>query len=258
MARLLIVKFGTKNLADFSRFVDYARQIKELIEDDEVWVVVVSSGAIFHGWNRMHELGIDSPFLGQEELAGIGSRHLLNAWGNAFAQHNREVAQVWVTHNNLSGNGEKESIRERIFNYLKAGVVPIVNENDVVSNKEIKWMRQGVSENDRLARRIAELLRVQEILFLTDVAGVYDDDPGLNRDARLYQVVTPEDVPFIALTVTTGVLGRGGMKSKLNEAIACFFAGMRVVIAGNEEDVILKFARRKSVGTTIGTFTRFK
>ena len=256
--RIMVVKCGTKNLLDPLAFTDYANQIVEIWNGMDIGVVVVSSGAIYQGWNRMNELGENSPFLEQEELAGIGSRHLLNAWGDAFElEDKKEVGQVWVTDTNLNDEREGKSIKKRILNYLKAGVIPIINENDVVSNKEIEWMEQGISENDRLARKIAELIGADEILFLTDVGGVYEDNPNLNHQARMYKELTPADASSIS-TTQSDILGKGGMKAKLEEAVQCFNAGMRVAIAGNEKDAILKFARRESVGTAIGTTTKFK
>jgi glutamate 5-kinase len=261
----LIVKVGTANLCDQSGklaqsiFNDFARQITELIERGAS-VVVVSSGAIKSGRERMEDLGLDTACLHKKDLAGIGARHLLNKWGKAFENCKKEVGQVWVTFANWSNNGEKKSIQSSIYAYLKSGaVIPIVNELDVVSDREIKLMEKGFSENDRLAKMIAFLIGADAILFLTNEGGVYNENPVGNQRAKLYEEIDVREKPeSIGISGGSSAVGTGGMMAKWVEAAQCANKGMLVAIAGNEEDVILRFVRGDKVGTKIGKKTKLR
>jgi len=259
--RRLVVKIGTANLCRSGRlcqniFNDLARQIAVLI-DKGLELVVVSSGAIRAGRERMGE---GTLCLHKKDLAGIGARHLMNRWGDAFAFYGREVGQVWVTYANWTHKGERASIQSCISNYLDSRmVVPVINEADVISDREIKLMEKGFSENDRLARMIAVLVGADAVLFLTDNGGIYTEDPEKNPHARLYEEISiharPESVGISSGTSKTGI---GGMMAKWSEASYCAKKGMTVAIAGNEKDVILRFAKGESVGTKMGTVTRLK
>lgn len=265
--RRLIVKFGTDNLCglsgnlDQSIFDDFARQVAEL-QRRGIEVIIVSSGAIKAGRERIKEmlnLGTEIARLDKKEVAGIGARHLLNKWGGAFENYGKEVGQVWITYGNWANEGERKSIQSSIFDYIKAGVIPILNENDVVSDREIKLMDKKISENDRLTEMIAEKAGADAVLFLTDEGGIYEEDPKINPRARLYEEVSsrvkPENIG-ISEDISEG--GSGGMRAKLKEGSRCAKKGMVVAIAGGERDVILKFARGELVGTKIGTVTKIK
>jgi len=260
LIRRLIVKFGTANLCDQSGqldqsiFDDFARQVAELLNQG-IEVIIVSSGAIKAGRERVESLGINIAHLDKKDLAGIGSPHLMKKWGDAFEGYGRLVGQVWVTFGNWANEGERESIRSSAFDYLRDGVIPVVNENDVVSDREIRLMEKRISENDRLAKMIALLMGANAILFLTDEGGIYEEDPKINSQARLYEEISARVKPEELIGVSGGTSegGAGGMRVKLKEALRCAKRGMQVAIAGREEDVILKFVRGEPVGTKIVT-----
>jgi len=255
----LVVKFGTANFCntagkiDQNIFNDFTRQIVELIEKGAE-VIIVSSGGIKSGLERMEDLGLTTTYLDKKELAGIGARHLMNRWGNAFEVYQKEVSQIWITYSNWNDKGERESIKSSILNSLKAKVTPVINELDVVSDWEIKWMEQGISENDRLAKMIALLIEAEAILFLTNEGGVCLEDPKINSRTELYKeisVSTLEKSGLAGISDNISEFGRGGMRAKFKEASECAQKGMMVAIAGREKDVIIRFARGESVGTKI-------
>lgn len=276
MPKLLVVKLGTNNLSNYLSnkedlwgrmeksldsqvFSDYARQAEELY-----WrgtkVVIVTSGAIRAGEERIRKLGKDVSLFAKKEIAAIGTRYLLNLWGEAFESGGIEIAPIWVTFQNWDDKGERESIKSSTLNLLKQGVIPVINENDIVSDWEIKWMEKGISENDRLAGAIASLIEADAILFLTDKEGVYEDDPETNPQARLYDEVSMwENLEgLINNSKSTSDGGSGGIEVKLKAAVSCAKKGMEVAIAGREIDAIVKFAKGESVGTRIGKTTKFK
>lgn len=251
----IVVKVGTGNLinseghVDPAKVIDVSRQIAELIKQGYE-IVLVSSGAIKAGKDRMTSLGL-VPNLLKKEWAGVGARHLLNLWGNAFEPHGLEIAQVWLTYTNWTHPEEYRSIRTSILSYLAAQLIPLINENDVVSQREIELMEQGISENDRLARMVAEMIEADGVLLLTDIGGVYDKDPRADASARRYQVAGRDMLLGVSLSHEKSDHGTGGIGTKLREAFLCFDNGMKVAIAGLETDVVLKFASGQSVGTVI-------
>lgn len=247
----LLVKCGTDVLVGASgrleqnSFNYIARQCVELWTS----VTIVSSAGIKAGEESIH--GGEPPFaafFSRKEYAAVGARHLLQKWGDAFAiaPYPREIAQIWVTPVNLNDQGERDRISTAIRFCHRHGVVPIVNENDVVSES---WRGMG---NDFLAATIAELTHPDAALFLTRVGGVYEEDPVQNPHARRYYEIDVDAARILAAAGSTRSRhGNGGMHQKLLQAIRCVEMGMRVGIAGPEDDNILRFAAGESVGTMI-------
>lgn len=252
----LVVKIGTGNLVnggnvlDLAKAADISRQVAILMSQG-VQVVLVSSGSIKAGRDRMSAMG-QSPNLAKKEWAGVGTRHLLNLWGNAFEIHGFDVAQVWLTYTNWTHEQEYKSIKTSILSFLASDIIPLINENDVVSQREIELMEAGISENDRLARMVAEMIDADAVLFLTDIGGIYDRDPRIDASAKRYRVVGKEIYQTIGQPQSQSDHGTGGIGPKLREAFICFDKGMKVAIAGLEEDVLLNFASGKTAGTAIG------
>ncbi|MFH1180811.1 MAG: hypothetical protein V1705_00185 [bacterium] len=253
--RILVVKLGTEVLMwagkiEQSIFNLIACQVK-LLKEDEIYTVIVSSGAIQAGRERLLEIDADSSKLTDKDIAGIGSRHLLNRWGKAFEFYRSDISQLWVTYANWKNAKERESIKTGIFNALLCGFTPVLNENDEISDREIVSMKKGIGENDRLARMIAFLVEAKDIIFLTKAGGVFAENPQTNSRARMYLEVNTRQIRRLSLNGGSSS-GRGGMEAKLREAALCARAGMRVAVAGVEEqDVLLKFIRAQSVGTRI-------
>jgi len=263
----LVVKVGTSNLfgndGNLDQFIfnDLARQIVEIMKLG-VKVIVVSSGAVKAGRESVARCGLGEHTceLHKKDFAGIGSRHLMTRWGVAFEPYRMEVAQVWVTFANWNHAGEKRSIRSSLTSCLNSGVVvPIINEADMISDREIKLMDRGFSENDKLARMVACLMGVDAILFLTDNGGVYTADPKNDSRARMYEEIDAQaSLRSLGISSASSGVGTGGMAAKFRHAAWCYRRGMSVAIAGNVTDVILRFVRGESVGTRIGDTTRTK
>lgn len=264
----VIVKLGTESLLERGKlkgwldqnvFNSVAKQVA-LLRNDFTDIVIVSSGAIKAGEEELARFGWAGN-LDKKDLAGIGAFPLLNMWGNAFEQFGIPVAQVWVTFANWKYEPELRSIKSSIVNYLSCGVVPVINENDVVSDREIKMMEKGISENDQLARMVAELIEADAVLFITDVGGVYEADPRVDPTASLYKEIsgkTVTDLLFDWSVHNPSVNGSGGIKPKIREAFHCYNAGMRVAIAGVGDEVIVDFVRGRPMGTMLGRISRFK
>ena len=179
----LVLKFGTEALLgktgkakrklDQKVFDGVARQVALLRRDQNVDIVVVSSGAIKAGKESMARFGINasSTNLDKGQIASVGMSHLLNRWRYAFGSFKMLTAPFWVTYANWVSEPERRSICSGILCCSHQGIVPIVNENDVVSDREIELMEKGISENDQLAMMVASLINADAVLFLTDAKG---------------------------------------------------------------------------------------
>ncbi len=259
LPRRLGIKFGTKNLTngspklDPAKARDYARQIIEL-KRLGTQVFIVSSGAIQAGRQILRQKGITAA-LHKKDLAALGTAALMDFWEQGFAcwRNNIALAQILVTHGNWKNPRERQSIQSSLAAFLQCGIVPVINENDVVSQREIDSMERGISENDCLHRMISILMDADAALFLTDVEGIYIKNPKPDSAARFYQEVPAETTAQeLGITESVSAQGTGGMLQKYTEASQCASKGMRVAIAGNQPDAILQFAFGEPVGTLIG------
>lgn len=252
--RPIIVKCGTECLysakvitdgawpyAPQNAFDHIAQQTLLVRENLRVPVVLVSSGAVREG-ERMSLAVCQRP---KRISAGVGVSYLYQKWSDAFERRHRNVAQILVTAGNLSDSGERRSIATTIATCHESGVMPVINENDIIADSE-----HCIGDNDILARMIAELVCADAVLFLAYVGGVYEDDPIRNPRAMQYAEID-------ARTALTNPWLTQGMASKLLEAVQCFAMGMRVAIAGVEGDTIRRFAAGEPVGTMIGNSVRF-
>lgn len=270
---LIVVKFGTSVLMGgqeiiSEHFRDIARQVHELTKNpNENFVILVSSGAIRTGWERLYRHrteweidrllpdSLDKCSIEEKKLlAAIGQPMLMGMWSAAFGWYLREVAQVLVTHANWENEGERESIRLMLETCRRNHVVPIVNENDPVSDIEIHLMEGGISENDILAAKTASLMDAGGILFVTESGGVRFADPSEDPDASVIPLLSVGQLDGMS-TKEAGKSGRGGMGKKFEAVHVCaeHDPAMNIVIAGLEENVILRFAKGAPVGTKITT-----
>jgi len=245
MHKRIVLKLGTASLMSDGKmdpevFKSIAKQISSV---KGVEFVIVSSGAIQAGREALSGTGIESESLEKKDIAGVGSRYLLSHWGSAFLEHGTDVSQIWITYANWENEEEKESVVSAIESYLVAGIVPILNENDVVTQSEISMMEAGISENDRLARMIAFVIKADAVLFLTSVEGVLDNNGEVISNLSGQEVLDLSSVSD---------KGRGGMQAKIREGTVCRRGGIsRVAIAKLREDTISRFVSGYSVGTDI-------
>ncbi|RMG18635.1 MAG: glutamate 5-kinase, partial [Deltaproteobacteria bacterium] len=179
-------------------------------------VILVSSGAIAVGMPALGLKRRPRDVVTLQAAAAAGQARLMERWAGAFARHGLQVAQVLLTHDDVADRRRYLNARHTLGRLLKAGVVPIVNENDTVSVEEIR-----VGDNDQLAALCVGLAGADLLVLLSDVAGVYDGDPRTHHDAARLSVLPTTDPRFASLRAegqTKGALGTGGMQTKLEAA----------------------------------------
>ncbi len=242
-ARRVVVKIGTKSITagERGRFDEMAAQVAKLREQGKQ-VVLVSSGAIALGFQR---LGLKSRPTLMAELqasAAAGQSRLMAAYEEAFAPYGIEVAQILLTHDGVTQRDLYLNARAAIDTLLQYGCVPIINENDTVAVDEIRF-----GDNDQLAAMVATLVVADLLVLLTDVEGLLD---GEGR--RIASVRSVDEVKSLVRPHEAGGVSLGGMESKLEAARRASSRGIPVVIAdARNPTVVEQILGSEDVGTLV-------
>ena len=236
---------GSNNQLNLALIDAVARQISALLKQG-IKVLLVSSGAIAEGLRTLNIKTRPKQLHTLQALAAIGQMRLVHAYEKKFQAHGFHTAQILLTHGEMSNRERYLNAKTTILTLLDMGVVPVINENDAVANDEIQF-----GDNDTLAALAVTLVEAKLLLILTDQQGMYDKNPSLYPNANLLKCIDPFDERLdVAIDSTGGVLGSGGMLTKLKAARQCAQAGANTVIAyGMTEDVILKVLKGENIGT---------
>ncbi|GDX69738.1 glutamate 5-kinase [Chloroflexota bacterium] len=254
----IVVKIGTGILTggartlDHARMADVARQIVE-VRQSGVEVLLVSSGAIAAGRAHLALDGSRRDIPAKQMLAAIGQHRLMNVWDRIFADLGVTVAQTLLTKGNLRSRPGYLNTRNTLLGLVEVGVLPIINENDVVASDEIRVDGDNslFGDNDNLAAMVANLADAQLLLNLTNTGGLYTADPRTDPDARLVPEVLRITRSIEALAGGAGTdQGTGGMRTKIESARLATASGVDVVIApGMEPDVLVRLVAGEAIGT---------
>jgi len=210
-------------------------------------VILVSSGAVAAGRKKIGyiprgEVGMRD----KQALAAIGQSVLMHIYDETFARHDTRIAQVLLTHSDLSRRDRYLNVRNTLNTLFEFGVVPIINENDTVSVEELRF-----GDNDTLGALVANLIEADMFICLTDVVGLYNGNPHTNPEARpLYTVaeVTPE-IEAMAGNVKSA-LGTGGMQSKIRAAkMVAEGGGCSFIGPGRMSNILQQLFSGEMVGT---------
>jgi len=230
-ARRVVVKIGSQILSSASgieegRIHTLAQDLAHL-HDQGKEVVVVSSGAVAAGMTRLGQKERPKTIPQKQALAAVGQIKLMALYEKSFSGFNKRVAQILLTHEDLSNRRRYLNAKHTLQTLFDASIIPIVNENDTVAVEEMKF-----GDNDQLSSLVATLMEADLLLMLSDVEGVYDRDPRLFPDAVLIPLIL--DVKQYKTMVggaTRGLYGTGGMASKMEAAEKAAAAGIPTVIA---------------------------
>ena len=226
----------------------YARKIK-VIRDKGYDVVLVSSGAIMAGRERLEFGRADLTIPEKQACAAIGQSFLMHTYEKAFEKKGLMVAQILLSHDDLGNRRRYLNAKHTIEALLEKGVIPIINENDSVTVEEIK-----IGDNDSLSATVACLVDAQLLIILSDVEGLYDRDPSLKNKTEKAQLISHvskvnEDIERIA-GKSKNRLTVGGMLTKVQAAKKTMSFGIpALVVNGLDEKVIENIFAGKEVGT---------
>ncbi len=252
--RRVICKLGTNLLTSGTERLDPAvlesvvRQVAEL-RLDGVQVAVVTSGAVTAGRARVGVTKTRASVGARQALAAIGQAQLVQRYDSLLQRYGLTAAQALITRGDVTERRGYLNVRNTLLRLLQYGVVPIINENDVVADEELRGGAFG--ENDALSALIANLIDADLLIILSDVDGVYEQDPRACPEAKLIPVLR-NPVSMIGAAGEVGERSRGGMRAKLEAARRASAGGTDVVIAaGKEPDVIIRVAGGEQLGTLI-------
>ncbi len=250
-ARRVVVKVGSAVLTDaggmnHTVIDNLARQIA-FLHDSGREVILVSSGAVAAGrrkiaFNQGRELAIPE----KQALAAIGQSELMHIYDEAFAGYGKKIAQVLLTHSDLSHRHRYLNVRNTLQTLFRFGAIPIINENDTVSVKELRF-----GDNDTLGALVTNLIEADMFICLTDVTGLYSGNPHADPSARpIYTVAEiTADIEAMAGNVTSA-LGTGGMRSKIRAAkMVAAGGGSSFIGPGREKNILQQLFSGEMIGT---------
>lgn len=251
----IVIKIGTStithtdtghlNLAKIEKFVRILTDIHNQNKD----IIVVSSGAIGAGRKALGIKGKPTELAVKQACAAVGQARLMMIYQKLFAEYNQTIAQVLVTKSVITNEISRQNAVNTMKELLELGVIPIFNENDVVSTDQIQNGNFG--DNDTLSALVAEMVDADLLILLSDIDGLYTDDPRNNPEARFISCV--EEIDDRLLSCAKGPdtpFGTGGMTTKLAAAEIANEAGTDMVIANGDDPVnVIRILEGKEVGT---------
>jgi glutamate 5-kinase len=250
----IVIKLGTslltsgKDHLDLSVMANLIQQIAQLHHQDKE-IIVVSSGAI--GAGRQKLKGVperkNTPF--KQVLASVGQSHLMHTYEWLFNQHDITIAQALLTKAALSDRSGYLNTRNTLLALIDLDIICVVNENDVVALDEIEELKFG--DNDNLSAMVANLVDADLLVLLTDIGGLYTADPHYNPEAQLIRRVDRIDAEIERLARTTAShQSIGGMITKIEAAKLATSSGIDLIIAnGREPDVLVRIDNGEDLGT---------
>ncbi|GAA2968786.1 glutamate 5-kinase [Glutamicibacter bergerei] len=247
-ARRLVVKVGSSSLTTVSGGISHERlkfladTLAQTVHDD-TQIVLVSSGAIAAG---LSPLGLDKrpkDLATQQAAAAVGQGLLLAQYTQEFAKYDLNVGQVLLTADDLMHRTTYTNALRSLTRLLNLGVLPIVNENDAVATREIRF-----GDNDRLAALVAHLIKADALLLFSDVDSVYDAHPK-DGGSRISHVGHPDELDTVDLgTPGSAGVGTGGMITKVDAATMSSAAGIPTLVTSTDN------AARALAGEDVGTW----
>lgn len=200
-------------------------------------VVLVSSGAIAAGRQALGAPARPQRLEEKQAFAAVGQARLMMVYQKLFSEYNHAAAQILMTKDTMVNDVSRYNAQNTFDELLKLGVIPIVNENDTVSTHEIQF-----GDNDRLSAIVAALIGADLLILLSDIDGLYSDDPRKNPEARLIPLVEEITPDLLAMGKDTAGsdVGTGGMAAKLAAARIATDSGSDMVIANGEDMEIIQ------------------
>ena len=229
----IVIKIGSSSLQhketgglDYTKLDVLVRELCNIANQGKE-VVLVSSGAIAVGKRAVHIGKEDNPIAVKQACAAIGQARLMMTYQKLFAEYNHVAAQVLMTKNTIAEPLNRFNAKNTFSELLKLGAIPIVNENDTVSTFEIEF-----GDNDTLSAIVAALIDADLLILLSDIDGLYTDDPNKNPDAEFISVVDHLDDSIMGMGKgTSSSVGTGGMGTKLSAARIATSSGADMIIA---------------------------
>lgn len=241
-AKRIVIKIGSSSLAhkDTGRLdlVKLEKLVRELsdIRNSGKEVVLVTSGAIMVGRNTLRITDESSEMNLKQAYSSVGQARLMMMYQKLFSEYNQVCSQILLTKNNMTNEHNRENACRTFEELLKLGVIPVVNENDTVATFEIDNL-SVFGDNDTLSAVVAAFINADLLILLSDIDGLYTDDPHSSPDAQFIEEVDCIDESLLSMGKgsTGSSAGTGGMATKLSAASIAVNAGVDMIIASGED-----------------------
>lgn len=240
----IVIKVGTSTLtyengrANLTSIERLCRAISNQMNQGHE-VILVSSGAIGIGMGRLRLDSKPQSIMEKQAIAAVGQCELMNLYSKFFSEYNYIAGQVLLTRDDIEDKVTCNNIFNTFCCLIEKEIIPVVNENDTVSTREI-YHNGTFGDNDTLSAIVAEVVKADLLILLSDISGLYDCDPKVDENAMLIHTVlsiTPEIESFAG--ESGGNRGTGGMKTKIEAAKIATGAGIHMVIANGKDPAII-------------------
>ena len=253
----IVIKIGSSSLThketgyiDYEKLEKLARILTNLHNMGKE-VILVSSGAVAVGRKVLGLTDKNLELAKKQACAAVGQAQLMMTYNKLFSEYVQQIAQILMTKNVILNEESRLNAKNTFNELLGLGVIPIVNENDTISTYELQRVIQ-FGDNDRLSAIVSALADADLLILLSDIDGLYTDDPNLNKDAKFVELVEKLDDAYMEMGKSTSgsSVGTGGMSAKLTAAKIATYSGADMVIANAENvNVINDIIKGKNVGT---------
>jgi len=256
-AKRVVVKLGSNLFFNDAGVIALGR-IFSFIEDIAAaqlagrQMIVVSSGAVALGADALKMKSATASLAQKQALAAVGQSRLMNLYEQGFARYGLTAAQVLLTEEDFAGRKRYLNLRHTLTTLLDMGVIPIINENDTVSTSELEITDRSRSfgDNDKLSALVMSKLEATLLVLLSDVDGLFTDNPRENPDAEFIPRVQEITSDIEALAGRKSGRGRGGMETKLQAArIAINSGGMAIIANGLKPQILNRVLSGQEEGT---------
>ncbi len=254
-AQRIVIKIGTSSLIYPNGNINLAGidQLAFVLSDlrnQGKEVVLVSSGAIGVGMNKLHLDSRPTTIPGQQAVAAVGQAELMNIYNQRFLTYSQQTAQVLLTRDIVEFPESRKNVVNTLEQLLQMGIIPIINENDTVAIDELDHQTK-FGDNDQLSAIVTQLVKGDVLVMLSDIDGFYSGNPAKNKNAILFHTIheiTPQIWDYAGDKGSK--FGTGGMISKLNAAKRILLADSAMVLAnGQKPQVIFDILAGKQIGT---------
>ena len=231
-SKTIVIKIGTSIIIDENKKIrkkwltEFAKDIKDLLKQKKN-VILVSSGAIALGCKKLNLSKQNIKLDKSQAVASIGQIELMNLFNKIFSSKKINLSQILLTLEDTEQRRRAINAKRTLENLFELGFVPVVNENDSIATTEIKY-----GDNDRLASRVAQISSADCLVLLSDVDGLYTQNPKLFKNSQLIKKIKNIDLNIEKIaTKSISEHGTGGMKTKIEAAKICQLSGCMMVIA---------------------------
>lgn len=247
----IVIKAGTNVLTANSASLNY-RIIENIvsqaakIKKDGYQVVIITSGAVASGREKLKLKYIKEESIRRQVFAAVGQVYLMSLYQKLFKKYDVQVAQALLVRDDFTNRKRYLNVLQTLEHVLDNNIIPIINENDVITTYESTF-----GDNDRLAANTAVALSADQLVFLTNIDGLFDGDPYVNHGAKLIKEVKNINNELSRMcSKKSSSLGIGGMLSKINAIKIATKAGiLSNIINGLKEDIIIKLLNEGDIGT---------